>query len=86
MKIGSVQRGMYSVVRASLPMRVCVVAGRKVFVSVLMRDFLGTSSEKLADFMRCQIRDDLLSRLKFIADIFKMVGIHDTHHHFFIDR
>lgn len=51
---------------------------------MMMRYILRRATKELADFMRGQKRNDFLSGLELIGNIFEMMGIHDAHHHFFI--
>ena len=61
---------------------VCMIV--PVYGIVMMGDLLRTSPEQLPDFMWCQKRDHFQPGLKFIGNIFKMMGIHYTGHHLLV--
>ena len=61
---------------------VCMIV--PVYGIVMMGDLLRTSSEQLPDFMWCQKRDHFQPGLKFIGNIFKMMGIHYTGNHLLV--
>ena len=57
-------------------------AGMRMFVYVGQR--LRGSSEKFADFVGREERNDFLSGLKFVSDVLKMMRVHNAQHHFLV--